>query len=123
MSFLSIITGGLSDIFGGVCQMLFGGLDQTQAALNQQMQIVSQQADIMKSILKETDEIWEGKGAEAFKRELGNQMLPGVGKIGDGIGSYSKNLNDAKERMIKADQDSSSRVNAWKDEHASRIYG
>lgn len=120
---LSAVTGGLSDAIGGVCQMLFGGLDEAQAGLSQQMKIVSQQADIMKSILQETDEIWRGKGAEAFKRELGSQMLPGVGKIGDGIDTYSKNLDAARDRMIKADQDSHSRVNAWKDEHCSRIYG
>lgn len=123
MGFLSFLTGGLSDLIGGVCHMLFGGISEAQAGLNQQLKIVGEQGDILKSILQETDDIWRGKGAEAFKRELGNQTLPNVGKIGEGISAYSRNLEYAQNRIVQADQDAHARVNAWKDDHCSRIYG
>jgi len=73
--------------------------------LMKQFNIVRDQAyDPMQTMVQQvTDGIWVGKGADAFIDDVSSIMMPGVGKIGDGIDLFSKNLDHAITTMDAAD--------------------
>jgi uncharacterized protein YukE len=61
------------------------------------------------------DGVWVGKGADAFVDEVTNLMMPGVGKIGEGVNTYSRNIQNAMDVMDRADEQVSGIVNALGD--------
>jgi len=74
--------------------------------LMKQFNIVREQAyDPMQAMIQQvSDGIWIGKGADAFVDDVSSIMMPGVGKIGDGIDLFSKNVNNAITTMDAADE-------------------
>jgi len=74
--------------------------------LLKQFNIVREQAyDPMQSMIQQvTDGVWIGKGADAFVEDVSSIMMPGVGKIGDGITLFSKNIDNAIATMDAADE-------------------
>lgn len=74
--------------------------------LLKQFNIVREQAyDPMQAMIQQvTDGVWIGKGADAFVNDVSSIMMPGVGKIGDGIDLFSKNIDNAVVIMDAADQ-------------------
>jgi len=73
--------------------------------LMKQFNIVRDQAyDPMQTMVQQvTDGVWVGKGADAFVEDVSSIMMPGVGKIGDGIDLFSKNIDNAITTMDAAD--------------------
>ena len=73
--------------------------------LMKQFNIVRDQAyDPMQAMVQQvTDGVWVGKGADAFVEDVSSIMMPGVGKIGDGIDLFSKNIDNAITTMDAAD--------------------
>jgi len=49
--------------------------------------------------------IWIGKGADAFVQEVRSVMIPGVRTIDTSLGTFSRNIQFARERIDRADQD------------------
>jgi uncharacterized protein YukE len=85
--------------------------------LTQQFNIVQEQAfSPMQAMVQQvTDGVWVGKGADAFVEEVSSIMMPGVGKIGDGINVFSKNIQNAIDVMDRADEQVSGFVNSLGD--------
>ncbi len=85
--------------------------------LTQQFNIVQEQAySPMQAMIQQvTDGMWVGKGADAFVEEVSSLMMPGVGKIGDGINTFSKNIQNAIDVMDAADEQVSGLVNSLGD--------
>jgi uncharacterized protein YukE len=85
--------------------------------LTQQFNVVQEQAySPMQAMVQQvTDGVWVGKGADAFVDEVSGLMMPGVGKIGDGINVFSKNIQNAMDVMDRADEQVSGMVNALGD--------
>ena len=74
--------------------------------LMQQLNVVQEQAySPMQAMVQEvTNVLWIGKGADAFVEEVSNLMMPGVGRIGEGIDTYSKNIQNAIDVIDRADE-------------------
>lgn len=85
--------------------------------LTQQFNVVQEQAySPMQAMVQQvTDGVWVGKGADAFVEEVSGLMMPGVGKIGDGINVFSKNITNAMDVMDRADDQVAGIVNALGD--------
>lgn len=85
--------------------------------LTQQFNVVQEQAySPMQAMVQQvTDGVWVGKGADAFVDEVSGLMMPGVGKIGEGINVFSKNIQNAMDVMDRADEQVSGMVNALGD--------
>jgi uncharacterized protein YukE len=85
--------------------------------LTQQFNVVQEQAfSPMQAMVQQvTDGVWIGKGADAFVEEVSSIMMPGVGKIGDGINVFSKNIQNAIDVMDRADEQVSGFVNSLGD--------
>ncbi len=85
--------------------------------LTQQFNIIQEQAySPMQAMVQQVmDGVWVGKGADAFVEEVSGLMMPGVGKIGEGISTYSKNIQNAMDVMDRADEQVSGIVNALGD--------
>ena len=85
--------------------------------LTQQFNVIQEQAfSPMQAMVQQvTDGVWVGKGADAFVEEVSSIMMPGVGKIGDGINLFSKNIQNAMDVMDRADEQVSGFVNSLGD--------
>lgn len=85
--------------------------------LMQQFNVIQEQAfNPMQAMVQQvTDGVWVGKGADAFVEEVSSIMMPGVGKIGDGINRFSKNIQNAVDVMDRADEQVSGFVNSLGD--------
>ena len=85
--------------------------------LTQQFNIIQEQAfSPMQAMVQQvTDGVWVGKGADAFVEEVSSIMMPGVGKVGDGINIFSKNIQNAMDVMDRADEQVSGFVNSLGD--------
>lgn len=85
--------------------------------LTQQFNMIQEQAySPMQAMVQQVmDGVWVGKGADAFVEEVSSLMMPGVGKIGEGISTYSKNIQNAMDVMDRADEQVSGIVNALGD--------
>lgn len=85
--------------------------------LMQQFNVIQEQAySPMQAMVQQvTDGVWVGKGADAFVEEVSSIMMPGVGKIGDGINQYSKNIQNAIDVMDRADEQVSGFINSLGD--------
>ena len=82
-------------------------VQSVQQSFTQQLNVVTEQAfNPMQAILQQVENgAWTGVGADAFKDELSNLHMPGVGLIGDQVQNFQKNLQQAAQIMTKADQD------------------
>ena len=85
--------------------------------LTQQFNVVQEQAfsPMQAMVAQVADGVWVGKGADAFVEEVSSIMMPGVGKIGDGINVFSKNIQNAMDVMDTADEQVSGFVNSLGD--------
>ncbi|HID51612.1 MAG TPA: hypothetical protein EYP41_06210 [Anaerolineae bacterium] len=85
--------------------------------LTQQFNLIQEQAySPMQAMVQQVmDGVWVGKGADAFVEEVSSLMMPGVGKIGEGINTYSKNIQNAMDVMDRADEQVAGIVNALGD--------
>jgi uncharacterized protein YukE len=85
--------------------------------LTQQFNVIQEQAfSPMQAMVQQvTDGVWVGKGADAFVEEVSSIMMPGVGKIGDGINVFSKNIQNAMDVMDRADEQVSGIINSLGD--------
>jgi hypothetical protein len=78
MSITSMLLRFARKVVGNVLSQLTKQLNVVQEMAYQPMQQMVQQV---------TSGVWVGKGADAFVEEVSSIMMPGVGKIGDGIGT------------------------------------
>ena len=87
-------------------------VQSVQQQFTQQLNVVTEQAfNPMQAILQQVENgCWKGTGADAFKDELSNLHMPGVGLIGDQGSSFLKNLQQAAEIITKSDQDANQGV-------------
>jgi uncharacterized protein YukE len=85
--------------------------------LTQQFNIIQEQAykPMQMMVQQVTNGVWVGKGADAFVEEVSSLMMPGVGKIGDGINQFSKNIQNAMDVMDRADEQVSNVINGLGD--------
>ncbi len=85
--------------------------------LTQQFNIVQEQAySPMQAMVQQVmDGVWVGRGADAFVDEVSSLMMPGVGKIGDGINVFSRNIQNAIDVMDRADEQVNGVVNSLGD--------
>jgi len=82
-------------------------VQSVQQQFTQQLNVLTEQAfNPMQAVLQQVENgAWTGVGADAFKDELSNLHMPGVGLIGDQVQNFQKNLQQAAQIMTKADQD------------------
>jgi NADH/NAD ratio-sensing transcriptional regulator Rex len=82
--------------------------------LMKQLNVIQEQAQrpMQEMVQQVTGGIWVGRGADAFVEEVSNLMIPGVGKVGQGITTYHKNIQNAMDVMDQADQVVSGIANA-----------
>jgi uncharacterized protein YukE len=75
------------------------------SGLMKQLNVVQEQAHapMQQMVQQVTGGIWVGKGADAFVEEVSSLMMPGVGRIGEGINTYSRNIQNAMDVMDQAD--------------------
>lgn len=92
-------------------------VENVLSQLMQQFNVVQEQAfSPMQAMVQQVmDGVWVGKGADAFVEEVSSIMMPGVGKIGDGISIFSKNITNAIDVMDRADEQVSNIVNGLGD--------
>ena len=85
--------------------------------LTQQFNVIQEQAySPMQAMVQQVaDGMWVGKGADAFVDEVSSIMMPNVGKIGDGINLFGKNIQNAMDVMDQADEQVSGIVNSLGD--------
>ena len=81
-------------------------LENVLSQLNQQLQIVQEQAQapLRMIIQKVVGGAWKGRGAEAFVEELSSLMLPNVEKVAESISTTSTNIVNARTRIEQADE-------------------
>lgn len=91
----------MSSFFRFVRQVVLNVVSQ----LAEQFSIVREQAfDPMQAMVQlVTDGAWVGKGADAFVEEVSDIMMPGVGRIGDGINRHRDNISRGIDVMDAAD--------------------
>jgi uncharacterized protein YukE len=106
MSITSMLIRFARKVVGNVLSQLTKQLNVVQEMAYQPMQQMVQQV---------TSGVWVGKGADAFVEEVSSIMMPGVGKIGDGIGQYQKNIQHAIDTIDQADQAVNNLVNGIAD--------
>jgi uncharacterized protein YukE len=106
MSIMSIILRFARKVVGNVLSQLTQQLNVVQEQAYQPMQQMVQQV---------MGGVWVGKGADAFVEEVSSIMMPGVGKIGDGISGYQKNIQHAIDTIDQADQVVNNLVNGIAD--------
>jgi uncharacterized protein YukE len=104
-------------IFGALIRFARQVVQNVLSQLTQQFNIIQEQAfSPMQAMVQQvTDGVWVGKGADAFVDEVSSIMMPGVGKIGDGINVFSKNIQNAMDVMDQADEQVSGIVNSLGD--------
>ena len=104
-------------IFGALIRFARQVVQNVMSQLMQQFNVVQEQAfSPMQAMVQQvTDGVWIGKGADAFVEEVSSIMMPGVGKIGDGISVLSKNIQNAMDVMDQADEQVSGIVNSLGD--------
>ncbi|MAT99798.1 MAG: hypothetical protein CL608_21875 [Anaerolineaceae bacterium] len=92
-------------------------VENVLSQLMQQFNVVQEQAySPMQAMVQQVmDGVWVGKGADAFVEEVSSIMMPGVGKIGDGINVFSKNINNAIDVMDRADEQVNNMVSSLGD--------
>ena len=92
-------------------------VENVLSQLMQQFNVVQEQAfSPMQAMVQQVmDGVWVGKGADAFVEEVSSIMMPGVGKIGDGITTFSKNITNAIDVMDRADEQVNNIVNGLGD--------
>ena len=104
-------------MFGVLIRFARKVVENVLSQLMQQFNAVQEQAfSPMQAMVQQvTDGVWVGKGADAFVEEVSSIMMPGVGKIGDGINIFSKNITNAIDVMDQADTQVSNIVNGLGD--------
>ena len=85
--------------------------------LTQQLNIVREQAlaPLRSMVQAVVGGMWRGDGAVAFVDELSSLMIPGVGRVGDDIQLYNRNLQHAVEIIDNADRQVTSMANSLGD--------
>ncbi len=82
-------------------------VNQVLSQLTQQLNAVQEQAmrpmDAM--IQQVVGGIWIGRGADAFVQEVRSIMLPGVKSVHASLGTFSRNIKFAQDRIERADKD------------------
>ena len=93
-------------IFGALIRFARQVVQNVLSQLMQQFNVIQEQAfSPMQAMVQQVaGGVWVGKGADAFVEEVSNIMMPGVGKIGNGISVFSKNIQNAMDVMDQADE-------------------
>ena len=91
--------------FAKLLRMAFQVVQNVINSLNQQFNIVEQQAlaPIRAIIGQVTGGVWKGDGATKFVEECSKLMIPGIGKVGEHIKYMNTNLQRAVNVMHQAD--------------------
>lgn len=106
MSFTSIMIRFARKVVQNIMSQLMKNLNVVQEQAFSPMQAMVSQV---------TDGAWTGYGAEAFVDEVSNLMMPGVGRIGEGITTYNNNIQNAIDVIDRADEQVNSFVNGLAD--------
>ncbi len=93
------------------------GVQQTIQGYNRQMNTVVEQAlNPLNQVLQQTDSMWRGVGAEAFKEELQSVHVPQTNTFIEMLTQAIKNYTQASEVIKKADQDAKNVVSQFEDD-------
>jgi len=94
-------------MFDFLIRMARAVVDNVLSQLMQQKNVVLEMAlrpmDAM--IQQVVGGIWIGRGADAFVQEVRSVMIPGVRIVDNQITTMSRNIQFARERIDRADQD------------------
>ncbi|MCA9994784.1 MAG: hypothetical protein KDE56_03485 [Anaerolineales bacterium] len=92
-------------------------VENVLSQLMQQLNVVQEQAfSPMQMMVKMVmDGVWVGRGADAFVDEVQSIMMPGVGRIGDTMSTFGKNIQNAVNVIDEADEQVSNAVNGLAD--------
>ena len=104
-------------MFGALIRFARKVVENVLSQLMQQFNVIQEQAySPMQAMVQQVmDGVWVGKGADAFVEEVSSIMMPGVGKIGDGVSIFSKNISNAIDVMDRADEQVNNFVNSLGD--------
>jgi uncharacterized protein YukE len=104
-------------MFGALIRFARRVVQNVLSQLMQQFNLVQEQAySPMQAMVQQVmDGVWVGKGADAFVDEVSSIMMPGVGRIGEGINVYSRNIQNAIDVMDRADEQVNNMVNSLGD--------
>lgn len=96
-------------------------VENVLSQLMQQLNAVQENAfNPMQAMVKMVmDGVWVGRGADAFVEEVQNIMMPGVGRIGDTMSTFGKNIQNAANVIDEADEQVSNAVNGLADRFGS----
>ncbi len=87
-----------------IAQAVVGNvLSQLTQQINVVQEMVRRPLDAM--IQQVVGGIWIGRGADAFVQEIRSVMIPGVTGILGGLGTFSRNIKFAQDRIERADKD------------------
>jgi uncharacterized protein YukE len=94
-------------MFDFLVRMARSVVDNVLSQLLQQKNVVLEQAmRPMEAMVQQVlGGIWIGKGADAFVQEVRSIMVPGVRTIDTNLGTFSRNIQFARERIDRADSD------------------
>lgn len=92
-------------------------VENVMSQLMQQFNIVQEQAysPMQQMVQQVTSGVWVGKGADAFVEEVSSIMMPGVGRIGENINVFNRNIQTAIDVIDQADTQVNSAVNSLAD--------
>ncbi len=94
-------------MFGFLLRMARGVVDNVLSQLMQQRNIVLEMAmrPMEAMVAQVVGGIWIGRGADAFVQEVRSVMIPGVKVTETNISTMSRNIQFARERIDRADQE------------------
>jgi uncharacterized protein YukE len=94
-------------MFDFLLRVARGVIENVLQQLMQQKNIVAEMAmRPMEAMIQQVvGGVWIGKGADAFVREVQSVMLPGVRIVEGNIGTMSRNIQFARDRIERADED------------------
>lgn len=103
-----IVGGAVGGIVDGILGLFSNPLDEILSQLNQQKEIVSDEAfNPIQAIVQQVagGEVWKGAGADAFVNQASNITLPDIGRIGDDLENLGSNLQSARDILFTADEE------------------
>jgi WXG100 family type VII secretion target len=98
--------------------LLFWAYAKFAAAMARLMQQIAKMTEIMNNAKSTADGLkdkWTGDDADAFQNTMGSDVMPNMNKAIATITDFHKRLNQAQERIQRADQQAKSMVGGLAD--------
>jgi len=90
---------------------------QVRSQVNNQVNVIQDSVanQIQQMVQNQVDQTWRGKGADEFKREMVQEVLPSLGKMVGHCQQTNVQIDRASEIMHTADSQATGKVNVLVD--------